>query len=145
MQQLGFNEAIDLIIQRDARFDRDAYAFVRDALEFTLKKSRKGAVGPERHVSAKELLEGVRLYAIQEYGPMVPTVFAFWNIRSGNDIGAIVYNLIEVGVFGRSENDRPADFAGALDFEEAFILPYLPDRLRTPDISERAEATASHS
>ena len=36
---------------------------------------------PECHVSGQQLLEGVRQYALLQFGPMVPTVFEHWRSR----------------------------------------------------------------
>ena len=44
------------------------------------RRKSKGAT--VRHVAGPELLEGVRQYALKEFGPMVVTVFSYWGIRS---------------------------------------------------------------
>lgn len=123
-----FSETVEAIIARDARFERDAYLFVRDALEYTTKLQRKkaGASAPECHVSGQQLLEGVRQYALLQYGPMVPTVFEHWRVRSCEDIGAIVFNLIDEREFGKSPQDSIEDFRRGYDFHEAFVQPFRP-------------------
>ena len=123
-----FTAAVDAIVAADARYERDAYLFVRDALEFTTKQKKKaGAMTPlECHVGGQQLLEGVRQYALQEFGPMVPTVFEHWRVRSCEDIGTIVFNLIEAREFGKSEQDTLDDFRRGYDFEEAFVKPFRP-------------------
>ena len=127
----SFSAKVDAIIARDARFDREAYLFVRDALEFTTRQSKKKA-DPyvEHHVSGQQLLEGVRRYALEQYGPMVPTVFEHWRVGSCEDIGAIVFNLIEVREFGKAETDTLEDFRGGFDFHEAFVKPFRPSDSR---------------
>lgn len=129
-----FSAAVDAIVDRDARFDRDAYLFVRDALEFTAKTHRRapargeraGATPPPHHVTGQELLEGIRLYALKEYGSMATTVFEHWRVARCEDFGAIVFNLIEAGIFGKNATDTIADFSGGFDFRTAFIEPFLP-------------------
>ena len=124
-----FSAAVDSIVADDARYERDAYLFVRDALEFTTKQKKKaGATTPlECHVSGQQLLEGVRQYALQEFGPMVPTVFEHWRVRSCEDIGIIVFNLIEAREFGKSDQDTLEDFRRGYDFHEAFVKPFQPE------------------
>ena len=121
-----FSTAVDAIVARDARFERDAYLFIRDALEYTTKQQKKksGGLPAEHHVSGPQLLEGVRLYALSQYGPMVPTVFEHWRVRSCGDIGAIVFNLIEAREFGKSDQDTIEDFRSGYDFDEAFVQPF---------------------
>lgn len=130
MQKLDFPEALEVIGQRDPRFASEAYYFLRDALDFTLKQ-RKKAREVSGHVTGQQLLEGIRLFALKEYGPMVPTVFGYWGISRGEDFGEMVYNLIDVGVFGKTDTDSIDDFKGGYTFHEAFIAPFLPAQPQT--------------
>lgn len=125
MQKVGFNEALDAVIAADARYERDAYVFLRDALDFTLKQKKKNKEEiASRHVSGPELLDGVRQFALKEYGPMVMTVFGYWGIHKCEDFGNMVFNLIKVGVFGKTDTDSLDDFREGYDFKEAFVKPF---------------------
>lgn len=126
MQKIGFAEALDAIIVSDPRYARDAYGFLRDALDFTTKQQKKVKGTNVRHVSGPELLDGVRRYALREFGPMVVTVFENWGIRRTEDIGHMVFNLIEAGIFGKTEEDSIQDFRDVYDFGEAFVKPFAP-------------------
>lgn len=126
MQRIGFYEALEQILREDERYARDAYAFLRDALESTLKHRNKGRRESSGHVTAKELLEGFRLHALQECGPMATTVLGYWGVHSCQDIGNIVFNLVEAGVFGKTDDDSPEAFADGYDFDEAFDRPFRP-------------------
>ena len=126
MQKIGFAEALDSIVASDPRYQRDAYAFLRDALDFTTKQQKKVKGVSVRHVTGPELLDGVRQYALKEFGPLVMTVFDSWGIHSCEDIGNMVFNLIGAGVFGRTEEDSIEDFKNVYDFGEAFMKPFAP-------------------
>jgi uncharacterized repeat protein (TIGR04138 family) len=128
MQKIGFAEALDSIVASDPRYQRDAYIFLRDALDFTTKRQKKIKGATVRHVTGPELLEGVRQYALKEFGPMVMTVFDNWGVHSCEDIGNMVFNLISAGIFGKTEEDSIEDFKKVYDFEEAFIKPFAPAR-----------------
>ncbi len=121
---ISFEEAVEQAITRDPRYQPEAYAFVRDALHLAARKFRGDS--EDQHVSGQELLEGVREHALQEFGPMAGFLLKEWGLRRGEDIGCIVYNLIECEYFGRNDGDRIEDFAGGYDFEEAFTQPFLP-------------------
>lgn len=123
-----FAATVDAIVARDPRFERDAYFFVRDALEYTTRQQKKKTTVPplKSHVSARQLLEGVRQYALSQYGPMVPTVLEHWRVRSCEDIGTIVFNLIDASEFGKSDQDSIEDFRCGFDFHEAFVQPFRP-------------------
>ena len=126
MQKIGFAEALESVVGSDPRYQRDGYIFLRDALDFTTKQHKKVKGVSVRHVSGPELLDGVRQYALKEFGPMVMTVFDSWGIRSCEDMGHMVFNLIGAGVFGKTEQDSIDDFKNVYDFEEAFVKPFAP-------------------
>lgn len=126
MKNISFQEALAQILDEDSRFDAHAYHFVREALEHTIKHFQKPLEGPGRHVSGRELLEGIRQYALQEFGPLARTVLRHWGVNQSLDFGYIVFNLVEKGVLGKTEEDKLADFANGYDFEEAFCAPFRP-------------------
>jgi uncharacterized repeat protein (TIGR04138 family) len=122
-------EIINLICKDDARFDRKAYDFVRAGLDHTVKDLRKkdaGRAERSRHVSGAELLEGLRVYALDQFGPLAKTVLNAWGVHRGSDFGEVVFNLIDYNVFSKTENDRREDFADTYDFEDAFVKPFQP-------------------
>jgi len=129
MQDPDFNEIVSLICKEDPRFDRKAYDFVRLGLDHTVKEFKKKDVAKatrSRHVSGQELLEGLRVYALDQYGPLTKTVLNNWGVKRCSDFGDIVFNLIEYNVFSKTESDRREDFAGVYTFDEAFVKPFLP-------------------
>ncbi|MEK0451932.1 MAG: hypothetical protein RL088_4200 [Verrucomicrobiota bacterium] len=125
MQKLEFGEAVELITEADSRYPRDAYFFLRDALDQTVKL-RKRQLGEGGHVTGQQLCEGIRQHALKQFGPMVPTVLEYWGIRKTDDFGNMVWNLIELGVFGKTQNDSLDDFKAVYSFHDAFVAPYLP-------------------
>ena len=134
MQDLEFAEIVSLICKEDARFDKKAYEFVRQGLDHTVKELRKKEASKaerSRHVSGPELLQGMRIFALDQYGPLTKTVLNAWGVKRCRDFGDIVFSLIEYNVFSKTESDRPEDFADVYTFEEAFVKPYLPSKRRT--------------
>jgi uncharacterized repeat protein (TIGR04138 family) len=130
MQGISFEEAVAQIRGNDPRFEADAYFFLREALDHTLRALKKPATGPARHVSGRELAEGFRELALKQFGPLALRVLAHWGVRRTEDIGSLVFNLVGAGVLGASDEDRPEDFAGGYDFETAFRFPFLPAAAR---------------
>lgn len=130
MQKIGFAEALESIVSTDPRYHRDAYVFLRDALDYTTKQQKKSKGAAVRHVAGPELLQGLRQYAIKEFGPMAMTVFTHWGITRCEDIGHMVFNLIGAGIFGKTEEDSLDDFRSVYSFDEAFVKPFEPERAR---------------
>ena len=119
------NALIEKITEKDPRYAAEAYRFVRDALEYTVSR-----LDAPRHVSGQELLEGIREYALEQFGPIARRVLEEWGIRTCLDFGHIVFNMVEAGLLAKREEDSLEDFRGGYDFEEAFVKPFLPRSLR---------------
>ena len=73
MNKVPFEQAVHDAVRQNPRYSADAYHFLRDALDVTIKTMQKGRKDAINHVSGPELCEGVREYALQQFGPMVPT------------------------------------------------------------------------
>jgi uncharacterized repeat protein (TIGR04138 family) len=124
---LGFQEAVEKIVAHDQRYRIDAYLFLREVMDVTLKRQKKQRkeLRP-MHVSVAGLLEAFRSLALKEFGPMALTLLEYWGVKSSADIGQIVFNLIEAGVVGKTEDDTLAAFSNGFDFKEAFVNPFQP-------------------
>ena len=132
MQEINFDEAVELILVRDTRYAREAYTFVREALDFTQKLIVKENRSQIRHVSGQELLDGIRQFALQQFGPMTVTVLAEWGIRNCKDFGEIVFNMVETRLLAKTERDSRDDFQNGYDFTDAFQKPFWPQgKLKT--------------
>ncbi|HWD18312.1 MAG TPA: Minf_1886 family protein [Verrucomicrobiae bacterium] len=127
MQCLNFEEAVAKIVAQDARYQYAAYVFVQEALKHTQKMLGRSSSG-KAHVGGKELLEGIRGYALETYGPMALTVLEEWGVRSCEDFGEIVFNMIAHNLASKTDSDSREDFRHGYDFIEAFRKPFLPSR-----------------
>jgi uncharacterized repeat protein (TIGR04138 family) len=123
-----FADDVRKLCEADDRYAPDAYFFVREALDYTVKSLKKPAEGPKRHVSGRELLEGIRVYVLNEYGPLSLRVLHHWGVTRTEDFGEIVFHLVETGRLGKTDSDTREDFAGGYDFADAFTAPF-----RAPD------------
>jgi len=126
MQEVSFEEALESICEKDPRYAADAYMFLREALDYTQKGIRNRSRGCVRHVSGQELLKGIREYALAQFGPMALTVFEEWGIRTCEDFGEMVFNMVDIGLLAKTESDSRADFQGGYDFLDVFKRPFLP-------------------
>ena len=126
MHEVNFDECVELILATDPRFHREAYGFMREALDFTQKLVGKENQGKVRHVTGLELLDGLRQYALQQFGPMATTVFEDWGVRNCRDFGEIVFNMVENGLLAKTDKDSRADFQDGYDFTDAFHKPFWP-------------------
>lgn len=130
MQQVLFEQAVEKILGRDKRYDGGSYFFLKEALDYTVKKVMEDNGGQPRHVSGPELLRGYRDYALQQFGPMASTLMREWGISACSDVGEMVFHLIDEGVFGRQDSDTKEDFCDVFDFDQAFVDPFVPTSAR---------------
>lgn len=131
MQEFTFEEAVELILTKDGRYHRDAYPFVREALDHTQKAVSHDKRGRMRHVTGQELLGGIRDFALAQFGPMAMMVLEEWGIRGCRDFGEIVFNMVDIGLLAKTDRDSREDFDSGYDFFEAFRKPYLPKAKQT--------------
>jgi len=140
MQQFDYNKVLEIILAKDSRYPREAYQFVREGLDYTQHKmARMSGAKEPRHVTGRELTDGMRQYALETYGPMAGLLLDEWGIRSTEDFGEIVFNLVENNLLAKTEKDTRDDFAGGYDFEEAFTAPFQPKAKRGKKPAKRAK------
>jgi uncharacterized repeat protein (TIGR04138 family) len=111
---INFFRKIEEIRNSDSRYSPDAYEFVMQALWFTQKKLKQAG-----HINGRQLLEGIRKFAIQQYGPLAKAVFGHWGIKTTNDLGEIVFNMIDAGLMRKTETDKKSDFDNVYAFDLA--------------------------
>ncbi|MBN2490202.1 MAG: hypothetical protein JXQ29_05080 [Planctomycetes bacterium] len=109
------------IVARDPRFKVDAYEFVFRALDYTMERlDRRNRPDEEsRHISGPELLEGIREYAVQQFGYLARFVFERWGVRTTEDFGEIVFNLVDDELLRKRPEDTREDFRGVYDLAQA--------------------------
>jgi uncharacterized repeat protein (TIGR04138 family) len=123
--QPDFLESVRAVARKEARYDVQAYLFVFEALEFTLKRA-----GKHRHVTGRELLEGVRDFGVINFGRMGRIVFNQWGVTESTDFGRIVFALVDAGLMSKTETDTLEDFTGGFDFTEVFEKGYIPSGIQ---------------
>ncbi len=126
-----FNEVIRAIRRDDTRYAKGAYYFLRQALDYSIKSfHERGELGETNHLSGQQLLEGIREFALDQYGPMARSVLGHWGVKQCEDFGNIVFNLVDSKVLGKTEQDSPEDFSGGYSFRAAFDQPFQPSKIR---------------
>jgi uncharacterized repeat protein (TIGR04138 family) len=113
------DEILDRLKTRNPRFDGQAYLFLLSSLHRVI-----GGMEKPRHISGAELAAGARLLAIERFGLLARTVLEHWGIHSTEDLGEIVFALVEAGILVAESGDRIEDFRGLFEFEEAFDRNY---------------------
>jgi uncharacterized repeat protein (TIGR04138 family) len=126
MQEPTFEDGLEKIVAKDPRYSRDAYLFIREALDHTQKSIIKSNSNVLRHVTGQELTAGIREYALAQFGPMAQLVLEEWGLRNCADFGEVVFNMVEMGLLAKTDQDSRADFEGGYDFYDAFRKPFLP-------------------
>lgn len=114
-----FDAVLDTICHKDSRYKREAYEFVMEALSYTQKKFRRS-----KHVTGGELLIGIRQLLQKKFGLMTLTVLGHWGIKSTEDFGHLVFNLVGHKILSKTEEDTIESFRDGYDFREVFDVGY---------------------
>jgi uncharacterized repeat protein (TIGR04138 family) len=121
------NEFIDRIRRKiiesglDTRYKTGAYEFVMGGLDFCTTK-----IGEKRHVTGPELSKALLMFAHRQFGPMAKSVLNHWGVKTTDDFGCIVYNMIRVGILDKRPEDSLDDFNDVIDINELFnVIEYF--------------------
>jgi|HubBroStandDraft_6_1064221.scaffolds.fasta_scaffold539007_2 uncharacterized repeat protein (TIGR04138 family) len=101
-------------LRRDTGYSVAAFEFVQEAVSGAHRS------GEMQNISARELLEVLRVLAAALYGKSAKSVLAGWGIHRTEDFGEIVFTLIDFGLLNKREEDRREDFANGYNFDEVF-------------------------
>lgn len=114
------------VIEELGLYPPEAFDFVQQGLTYTVSKVHGAVSDPElsRHVSGQQLCEGLRDFALMQWGLLASTVLRRWNIRTTFDFGRIVFALVDNGFMQKTEHDSIEDFRNVFPFDEAFEAAY---------------------
>lgn len=127
-------ERIEHIAREDGRYAPAAFYFINEVVAVTVKWLQSGEMTPRDvtasrgeggnnfHISGYELLEGMRRLALERWGMMACSVLACWGIHRSEDVGEIVFLMVDDPLlqWKRREADTKADFADGYDFARVF-------------------------
>ncbi len=114
------DSTIENICANDIRYHKNAYHNIFNALAYceTVMKT-------EKNLTAKELVIGYKDITLSKYGALALEVLHHWGIYSTQDIGNIVFNLVNANLLGRSQGDKIEDFKNIFDLTQEMKSPYL--------------------
>ena len=113
------DEVMSRIRAIDAKYSERAYVFVLAALEYCQQHREERG-----HISGQELARACRDFAIDRFGLLSRTVLSYWGIDNTDDIGRIVYILIDAELLIQHPEDRIEDFLRVYDFQREFGADY---------------------
>ena len=118
MQEIDF-ESDDFadIVAKDSRFDARAYALLMDVIHYLGGEA-------DRHMTGGDILEEFKNRALDQYGPLTYTVLTEWGLSCTEDIGEMMFNLVDGHRVHRDDDDTPEAFVAGYDFKEVFLNPY---------------------
>ena len=112
-------EQIEEAARDSGKYDTRGLLFVVRSLEHCRRRLNRTG-----HVTGQELVESVRLLAIDDFGPTAKLVLNGWGIDSTEDVGNIVFLLVRHEILSKTEEDTIEDFRNGFDFETEFVTNY---------------------
>jgi len=116
-------KSIDKIAKEDGRYDDAVVKFVYEGLGYAVKKIADEAEethSQPRHVTGRELAEGLRELALERWGRLGRVVLEHWGVKTTRDFGEIVYLMIKHGWMTSQTTDKIEDFDDIYDFKTVF-------------------------
>ena len=119
-------KSIEEVVEEVGLYPIEAYIFVQKGLSHTVEKIHGSEPKPQesQHVTGRDLCEGLREYALKEWGLLARTVLARWNVRRTLDFGKIVFALVDNGHMKKTDEDQLDDFRDVYEFKSAFESGY---------------------
>ena len=116
-----FLKDIEELADADGRYNKAAYLFIYDALQYTVEKLGKESLPKQqRHVSGQDLVQALSEYGMDQFGPLTASVFEHWGVRETRDFGEIVFNLVGANLMSKTEDDCIEDFTNVYNFDDEF-------------------------
>jgi uncharacterized repeat protein (TIGR04138 family) len=113
------DDILSRIRARGGQYHERAYLFVLSTIEFLQTR-----LEVRRHVTGPELAWACRDFARQQFGLLAPVVLNHWGITRTEDLGRIVFTLVEVGLLVTQPGDSEADFEAVYQFADVFGASY---------------------
>ena len=122
----GPQKSLEQLVEEVGLYPREAYEFIQQGLSYTVQKLHGEEKDPDasRHVSGRELSQGLREFALLQWGMLAGTVLRRWNILRTDDFGRIVFAMVDSGMMKKTDQDSIEDFRNVFDFRSAFEEGY---------------------
>lgn len=118
MQEIDFeSDRFDDIVAKDSRYQPRAYSLLMDVVKYLGQDGKK-------HMSGEAIVDEFKERALDQYGPLTYTVLTEWGLSCTEDIGEMMFNLVDGHRIQKDDDDTSEAFVGGYDFKEAFLGPY---------------------
>ncbi|MFW5856450.1 MAG: Minf_1886 family protein [Planctomycetota bacterium] len=134
-EPLDYDAMIRRVALEDGRYPPEAFELVSEALQRTTELLAQGKLanpalqpadrvvdgGKGRfHVHGRELLEGFRIHVREQFGDLALFMLRRFGLHRSEDVGQVVFLMVNAGLMGKRDSDSLEDFAEGFDFAEAF-------------------------
>lgn len=136
-----FDHAVERMLGKDPHFKKEAYYFLNEALSKAMQEANTQDKLPKPgHVNASTLSLAFKDLVLERYGGLSKHVLKHWGILSSEDIGVLVYKLVEDGIWSKTEEDSIQDFTNLIDFDAVFLRPFISTQERTHALDLKPQA-----
>ena len=117
IEEIDFDaDLFEDITAKDDRYNPRAYSVLMYVV--------RCLCGGGKHATGEDIIEEFRETVLDHYGPLSYTVLLEWGVTRCEDIGEMMFNLVDSGRFAKDDTDTAESFAGGYDFKEAFLGPF---------------------
>ena len=111
------------MLTKDPRYSWEAYVLIYKVMDFMQAEKGLEPGDPRGHVTGQQLLEALRVHARRTYGCDARRKLNSLGIYTCEDVGEIVFNLVDHGLLRKTDRDSREDFKNGYDFARVFPGP----------------------
>jgi len=113
----SISKIVSSILAHDQRYTAEAYEFILEVVALACKNTGRGV---HRHASAAQVLDTFLTLALLRFDTNAKRKLNAWGFKSCEDVGEVIFNLIEAGVLGKLSEESKSEFRSGFSFDEAF-------------------------
>jgi len=123
-------DVLEQLATQNEDYHKDAFYYVAKAIESAHEAIRKDEQR-RRHISGGELVKEMVKLVKHDFGYLGATVLTEWGIVATDDIGKIVFLMVENGVLSAQESDSIDDFKDLFDLKTVLEHEYDDFRMES--------------
>ena len=105
-------------LARDSKYSPNTFIFIHEVLQAVSKEA-------PTHLTGKQLTLAAFIFSVKEYGGLAKMVWQELGLESSEDIGQVVFMMVEAGLMGAQPEDKVEDFDNLLvadDFDRVELI-----------------------
>lgn len=98
-------------LAQESGYSPNAYVFVHEILQACAQEIPS-------HITGKQLTLAAFIYSIKQYGALARLVWEELGLKGSEDLGTIVFQMVDANLMGKQEEDKIEDFDDLMTIDD---------------------------